>query len=141
MASHSFPEISIPLLLCQFNPVLLPGNPDLVPGLPQNLFRVDFFTGSNGNRHGDVIRQRVRRTCIIDRVIKMQADKLIVRKSNTIKYQIIVIVTRILKIPFLLGRDQSAHIEDCPVQNLIFARIILLCQVIIDIAGNKRSFR
>ena len=30
-----------------------------------------------------------------------------------------VIVARILKIPFFLGRNQSAHVEDCPVQDLI----------------------
>ena len=38
-----------------------------------------------------------------------------------------VIVARILKIPFFLGRNQSAHVEDCPVQDLIFAGFILLC--------------
>ena len=49
-----------------------------------------------------------------------------------------VIVTRILEISFLLGRNQSAYIEYCPVQDLIFAGFILLCQVIIDSAENKR---
>ena len=38
-----------------------------------------------------------------------------------------VIVTRILEISFLLGRNQSAYIEYCPVQDLIFAGFILLC--------------
>ena len=37
-----------------------------------------------------------------------------------------VIVTRILEISFLLGRNQSAYIEYCPVQDLIVARFVLL---------------